>query len=99
MKNFINIISTLFGIIAALIGIINLFWGNDPFFGLFILLLSVAYFPGLSAPIQRRINITIPSWSILLLSLFIIWASVGVGELFEKIELMQQWLDNSSKIN
>lgn len=70
MKNFINIISTLFGIIAALIGIINLFWGNDPFFGLFILLLSVAYFPGLSAPIQRRINITIPSWSLLLLSLF-----------------------------
>ena len=39
-----NIISWIFGIAFFAIGVINTFWGNDPGFGIFILLLSFVYF-------------------------------------------------------
>jgi len=43
-SNVTDIISWLFGIVVVAIGLVNLFWGNDPGFGVFLLLLSLVYF-------------------------------------------------------
>ncbi|MCF1716726.1 hypothetical protein L0U88_18940 [Flavihumibacter sp. RY-1] len=79
-----------FGLVFTLIGLINLFWGNDPFYGVFVVLLALIYFPPVTYFIQGMTGFRIPVWSKVLLGAFIIWSSLGVGELFDKIELMQQ---------
>ena len=86
--NISNLISWLFGIIAFAIGVLNVFWGNDPGFGVFILLLSFVYFPPSQAILKERVSLSIPGIVKLLLALFILWTSLGVGELFGKIDLM-----------
>lgn len=78
----------LAAIIFIFIGLINLFWGNDPFYGIFILLLSQVFF----APVRNRFlsltGVAIAGWVRILLALFIIWSSVGVGELDDKVNMM-----------
>ena len=90
-SNIGNIISWLFGIAFFAIGIVNTFWGNDPEFGIFIVLLSFVYFLPVNAILNKMIGFSIPKIGIvkIILGLFIIWAALGVGELFDKIELMK----------
>ena len=83
-----SIISWLFGITVFVIGLINVFWGNDPGFGAFLLVLSFVYFPPVNANLQKRTGFSIPRIVKIGLGIFIIWASLGVGELFDKIDLM-----------
>ncbi len=87
----LNIISWIFGLIFFAIGVVNTFWGNDPAFGIFIVLLSFVYFLPVNAIFKKITGFTIPKLRLLkiLLGAFIIWAAMGVGELFDKIELMQ----------
>jgi hypothetical protein len=88
--NVATIISWIFGVLVFAIGLINTFWGNDPGFGIFLLLLSFIYFLPVKELVKKYTGLTIPAmaWIKIGLALFIIWASVGVGELFDKIELM-----------
>lgn len=88
--NIINVISWLFGIAVFAAGVLNTLWGNDPGFGVFLLLLSFVYFPPANAMLKKRTGLTIPVLIKILLGLFIIWASLGVGELFDKIDLMMK---------
>lgn len=88
--NIINVISWLFGIAVFAAGVLNTLWGNDPGFGVFLLLLSFVYFPLANAMLKKRTGLTIPVLIKILLGLFIIWASLGVGELFDKIDLMMK---------
>ena len=83
-----NGISWLFGIAVFAIGVINGLWGNDPGFGVFILLLSLVYFPPLNSLFKERTGLSIPGIVKFLLGVFILWAALGVGELFDKIDLM-----------
>ena len=85
-----NIASWLFGITAFAIGVVSTFWGNDPGFGVFILLLSFVYFLPVNAILKKMAGFSIPRMGIVkvLLGVFILWASLGVGELFHKIDLM-----------
>ena len=83
-----NIIGWIFGFIVLAIGLINTFWGNDPGFGIFLILLSFVYYPPVNVLIKNMIGFSIPMFAKILLGLFIIWASLGVGELFEKINMM-----------
>ena len=89
--NVIDIVSWVFGIVVFEIGIVNMFWGNDPGFGVFILLLSFVYFLPVNTILRKQTGLSIPRMSLvrILLALFIIWAAVGVGELFDKIALMK----------
>lgn len=80
----------LTGLAFTLIGLINTFWGNDPQFGLFIILLSLVFYPPVQVWIEKKIRRPLPLWAKLLIGLFILWASLGVGELFYKIKLMRQ---------
>lgn len=85
-----KILSWIFGILVFAAGIVNLFWGDDPFFGVFILLLSLVYFLPVNTILRKIAGFTIPRMGVIkvILGIFIIWATVGVGELFDKIELM-----------
>jgi hypothetical protein len=87
----LNIIRWLFGVVAFAIGIVNIFWGNDFGFGVFILLLSFIYFLPVNVILRKLAGFSIPAMGIIkiLLAIFILWASLGVGELFDKIELMK----------
>lgn len=86
----LNIISWIFGTVAFAIGFVNTFWGNDPFFGIFLILLSLVYFLPVNDILKKVVGFSIPSLRIvkILLGIFIIWAALGEGELFDKIELM-----------
>ena len=90
-----KIINLLFGIVFFAIGIINTFWGNDPVFGVFILLLSFVYFPPTNKIFKKWTGFSIHPIVKILLGIFIFWAALGVGELFGKIELMKQDLFKS----
>jgi len=80
--------SWIFGIIVFAIGVLNVFWGNDAGFGVFLVLFSFAFFPLVNTLIKERMGITIPVIVKILLGIFILWAALGVGELFNKIHLM-----------
>lgn len=86
----VNVISWLFGLLFFGIGIVNTFWGDDTGFGIFIILLSLVYFLPVNDILQKIVGFSIPRMGLvkILLGIFIIWASMGVGELFDKIELM-----------
>ncbi len=90
-SNVLNIISWLFGIAVFAIGVVNALSGNDPFFGVFIILLSFVYFLPVNAILKKMTGFSFPTMRIvkILLGIFILWASFGVGELFDKIELMK----------
>ena len=89
-----NIISWLFGVAVLGAGIINMFWGNDSLFGVFIALLSFVYFLPVNVILKKITGFTIPKMAIvkIVLGLLIIWVALGVGELFNKIELMKTGL-------
>ena len=82
------IIGWLFGLAFFAIGIINMFWGNDFWFGVFILLLSFLYFPPVNVLIKKRFGFSVHYLVKIFLGIFILWAALGVGELFDKMDLM-----------
>jgi hypothetical protein len=83
-----NVISWIFGILVFAAGVLNTFWGNDPGFGIFLLLLSFVYFPMGDIIFRKITKISIPGIAKIVLGLLIIWVVLGVGELFGKIEIM-----------
>ncbi len=90
-----KMISWLFGIAVLAAGIVNAFWGNNAGFGIFLILLSFVYFLPVNVIFKKMTGFSIPAIRILkiLLGIFIIWAVLGVGELFEKIEIMKMDLN------
>jgi hypothetical protein len=86
----LNVIGWIFGVAALAIGVINMFWGNDPEYGVFIFLLSFAFFPPVSAILKAKTGYRIHPILKILLGLFIFWSALGVGELFDKIDLMMK---------
>ena len=86
--NALNIISWIFGVVVFAIGLVNLFWGNDPGFGAFILLLSFIYFPPANSILKKKTGLSVNRIFKIFLGIFILWAALGVGELFDKVDLM-----------
>lgn len=91
MKNkffIVRFINLLFGVVVLAAGIINTLWGNDPFFGVFLILLSLIYLLPLNEILTKNFGFSI-HWAIkVILGIFIFWAVIGVGELFDKIDIM-----------
>lgn len=85
---FWNAVSWMFGVIVLAIGLVNIFWGNDPLFGLFIALSALVYVPQLNTLVKKITGFRIHFVVKILLGLFILWAALGVGELFDKIDMM-----------
>jgi hypothetical protein len=89
-KNWIvwDVIGWLFGLVVFAIGIINIFWGNDFGFGMFLLLLSFLYFPPVNVLLKKRFGFSVHYLVKIFLGIFILWAALGVGELLDKIDIM-----------
>lgn len=86
----INLLGWICGILFSAIGIVNICWGNDAVFGIFLFALSLGYYPPLHALFRKLTGYQVHPAIKIALAVFIIWASVGVGELFDKIDLMLQ---------
>lgn len=83
-----DLLGWLFGIAFSLVGLINVGWGNDPFFGVFVFLLSLIFYPPVNAVVRRIFGFSIHPAIKVVVALFIAWSSLGVGELFDKIDMM-----------
>lgn len=88
-----NIIGWLFGSLFFAIGIINTFWGNDPAFGIFVMLVSLGYFlPNhvINGLTKDLAGFSFPRLGLLkvVLGILILVGALGVGELFDKVDLM-----------
>ena len=81
------LLNWLFAVLFSAIGLVNCFVGNDPEFGIFILLSSLFFYPPLRLVFQQKTGRKIPTLVLILLGLFIVWSSLGVGELLEKINM------------
>tara|TARA_A100001388_G_scaffold215381_1_gene165837 strand:+ start:1099 stop:1392 length:294 start_codon:yes stop_codon:yes gene_type:complete len=82
------ILSLLFGLVFSFIGFVNTFWGNDPYYGISVFSISILfYLPALNCVVKK---ISPKSLNIIkiILGFLILWISLGVGELFDKIALM-----------
>ncbi len=82
------VLNWLFAVLFSAIGLVNCFVGNDPEFGVFILLLSLLFYPPLRLKFQKKTGWTIPSFILIVLGVFIFWSSLGVGELLYKIKMI-----------
>lgn len=89
-KIFSHSVSILFGLLFSFIGFVNTFWGNDPYYGLLIILASILFY----LPVINLLIDKVPERVLLILKvilgLLIIWTSLGVGELFDKLEIMSE---------
>ena len=83
-----KIISWIFSLIFFAIGVINVFYGNDPGYGIFIILLSFVFFPPVNTIIMEKTGFAVPAVLKIVLGLLILWTAVGVGELFNKVDMM-----------
>lgn len=86
----LNLLGWICGILFSAIGIVNMCWGNDAMFGLFLFTLSLVYYPPLHSLFRKLTGYAVHGVLKILLAIFIIWASLGVGQLFDKIDLMLQ---------
>ena len=87
-----NLVSWVFGMGVLGAGLINMFWGNDHEFGVFLVLLSFVYLLPFNDILKKMSGFSIPKMEIvkILLAIFIVFAIFGVGELYYKIELMKR---------
>ena len=81
-------LNLLFAVLFSAIGLVNCFVGNDPEFGIFILLSSLFFYPPLRLVFQQKTGRKIPTLVLILLGLFVFWSSLGIGELLEKINMI-----------
>jgi MFS superfamily sulfate permease-like transporter len=89
----LTVLEALLSIAFAFVGLINLIWGNDQFFGLFIIVIALVFITPFRRWIKKITGIWITIWLRILIALFIVWSSMGVGELPEKIDLMIEFFN------
>ncbi len=86
-------LEALLSLVFTFVGLVNLFWGNDQFFGLFIIIIALVFIAPFRKWIKKITGIWIAVWLRILIALFIVWSSMGVGELPEKINLMIEFFN------
>ena len=78
-----KLISWLFGLLVLTVGILNIIFGNDADFGVFLVLLAFLYFPPVTNYIKKQFRIALPVWIKIVLALLCIWANLAVGAIAE----------------
>jgi len=78
-----KLISWFFGGLLLTVGILNIVFGNDADFGVFLLLLALLYFPPVTNYIKKQFGFTLPVWIKMVLAIFSIWANLAVGAIAE----------------
>lgn len=92
-KEFIllTIAEALFALLFFLVGLVNIFWGNDQLFGLSIIIILFVYLAPFRRWVKNKTGIWIAVWVRQLIAVFMIWSSLGVGELIQKIDMMMEF--------
>jgi cobalamin biosynthesis protein CobD/CbiB len=88
------VLSFLAGLLFSFIGFVNMFWGDDPFYGLLIFTLSFLFYHPVIQWLLEKLSPKIVLIIKMVFALFILWSSLGVGELLSKIKIMRQHLPN-----
>jgi hypothetical protein len=83
-----SLIYWLAGLLFTAIGLINIGWGNDTAFGVFILLGSLIFYPPGQRLFRRITGYQVPWYLLLALAAFLFWSAMGVGELPAKFDRM-----------
>ena len=83
-----ELIVVAFGILFSAIGFVNTFWGNDPYYGLAVLTASFLFYLPLIDVVRARVSAQQGTALLVLLGAFILWSSIGVGELLDKTAMM-----------
>jgi len=78
-----KLLGWFFGLIISVLGILNICYGNDADFGVFLILISLVFYPPTNLFIKNRFRWVIPVWIKVLLAIFLIWANLAVGALAE----------------
>jgi hypothetical protein len=85
-KEYMKIISWLFGILFFTVGVLNMFLVH-PIPGIFYLLLSIVYFPRTNAIIKNRLGFSTPLAVKVILGVVVLWGTLAVGDLAEMFGL------------
>ena len=83
-----DLIVVAFGVLFSAIGFVNTFWGNDPYYGLAVLTASSLFYLPLIDVVRARVSAQQGTALLVLLAVFILWSSIGVGELWDKTAMM-----------
>ena len=83
-----ELIVVTFGVLFSAIGFVNTFWGNDPYYGLAVLTASSLFYLPLIDVVRARVSVQQGTALLVLLAVFILWSSIGVGELWDKTAMM-----------
>ena len=83
-----DLIVVAFGVLFSAIGFVNTFWGNDPYYGLAVLTASSLFYLPLIDVARAGVSAQQSTALLVLLGAFILWSSIGVGELWDKTAMM-----------
>ena len=83
-----ELIVVAFGVLFSAIGVVNTFWGNDPYYGTAVLTASFLFYLPLIDVVRARVSAQQGTALLVLLAVFILWSSIGVGELWDKTAMM-----------
>ena len=83
-----ELIVVAFGALFSAIGVVNTFWGNDPYYGLAVLTASFLFYLPLIDVVRARVSAQQGTALLVLMGAFIFWSSIGVGELLDKTAMM-----------
>lgn len=77
-----NVISSIFGMVFFVIGVLNMFLVH-PVPGVFYILLSSLYIPQADTILKKRFGFQIPLKIKIILALLVLWPTLAVGDLAE----------------
>jgi len=83
-----RVVSIFFGLFFTFVGFSNAYWGNDPYFGLIIIGLSFFYYLPLVDIFREFFSTRFLYVLKIVIGFLILWASLGVGELADKVTMM-----------
>jgi hypothetical protein len=83
-----RVVSIFFGLVFTFVGFSNAYWGNDPYFGLIIIGLSFFYYLPLVDIFREFFSTRFLYVLKIVIGFLILWASLGVGELPDKVTMM-----------
>ncbi|MUP46474.1 hypothetical protein E0K83_12070 [Gramella sp. BOM4] len=78
-----KILGGIFGVFLLLIGMMNIFRGNDPGLGVMYMLLSIIFFPVTNTVLHDLFRLHIPYYVKVILAVLCLWSILAVGAIAE----------------
>ena len=82
-KTFYNSVSFIAGLLIFIIGLLNLFRGNDPWIGIAFVSLSFIYIPAANKVLKKTVGFSVHYLLKIILAVMLLWISMAVGAIAE----------------